>query len=164
MPRTCRKPCCLDLPQLPKNKPDVKPFVCNVESCGASFKFKSVLTLHHRQNHPNAKNIYIIESLKSQEEKVNRETPKDVQIVLKNVLSDHYFCLPENARFNCPFCPTTTTSPSMYQHLRLSHRNLSRWINPKVICSRCGSKVHGGSFYHHRKHGNCEKQLSIGYQ
>ena len=156
MPRPCQKQCCCSLLQPPKSVPEIKPFVCNVESCGASFKFRSVLVLHYRQNHPSSRSPVLVEKLKESGNMVHVKIPKDVRIALTDIFSDHNYCLPENVRFKCPFCSKTTTSPSMYHHLITNHPNLIKRINPKVICSRCGCKTHGSAFYHHRKHGKCK--------
>ena len=156
MPRPCQKQCCRSLLQLPKSVPEIKPFVCNVESCGASFKFRSVLVLHCRQNHPNSQNRDLVQQSKEPEKMVGVKKPKDVRIALTDIFSDHHYCLPENVRFKCPLCSKTTGSPSMYQHIWLNHQNFIKRINPKVICSRCGCKMHGSQFYHHRKYGKCK--------
>ena len=163
MPRPCQKQCCRSLVQPQTSEPEIKPFVCTVESCGASFKFRSVLILHIRQNHPSSRNCISVQQSEELEKKAVVKTP-DVRIVLTDIFSDHYYCLPENTRFKCPFCLKSTTSPQMYFHLIKKHRNFIKRINPKVTCSRCGCKIHGGSFYRHRKHGNCEMQFSIDCQ
>ena len=156
MPRPCQKQCCRSLVQSPTSEPEIKPFVCTVESCGASFKFRSVLILHIRQTHSNSRNCISVHQSKEPEKKVDVKTPEDARIVLTDIFSDHYYCLPESTKFECPFCLKTTTSPSMYFHLKKKHPNFIKRINPKVTCSSCKCKISGSFFYHHRKHGNCK--------
>ena len=167
MPRPCKKSCCKNLYN-PYKRPTGMLFICEIDNCGELFKFKSVLQLHQIKVHEektvkpiaNVKPFNQLAIMPLTETIVNDKqlrNDKTVRLVIKDIFAPENYIADDYGKFTCPICAKQMKPGSMNYHFKTYHKQLVKFVEPKVKCSNCNDLIKPQAYYAHRR--SCRTKL-----
>ena len=167
MPRPCKKSCCKNLYN-PYKRPIGMVFICRIDNCGQPFKFESFLRLHQFKAHDENK-LKPIARVKPfnqlaiappiEKVKVDKQlgNDKNVELVIKDILAPENYIANDCEKFTCPICAKQMMPGSMNYHFQRYHKQIVKFIEPKIKCSKCYGLIGPNLFYAHKR--SCRTKL-----